>query len=90
MMNVMVWLAMGAVIGWLASLVMKTDFQEETLLNVMLGIAGAVLAGWLISPLVGAGTIHQDNFSVSSLVVSLVGAAIVLAVVNAFRRGAVR
>ena len=90
MMNIIVWLVMGGVIGWLASLVMKTDYQEEILLNVMVGIAGAVLAGWLISPLVGAGTIHQDKFSLASLMVSLVGAAIVLAVITLFRRGAVR
>ena len=57
---------MGGVIGWLACLAMKTDYQEEILLNVMVGIAGAWLAGWLISPLIGAGTIHQANFSVGS------------------------
>jgi uncharacterized membrane protein YeaQ/YmgE (transglycosylase-associated protein family) len=60
------------------------------MLNVVVGIVGAVVAGWVISPLVGAGTINQGNFSLSSLVVSFVGAVILLAVVNLFRRGAVR
>ena len=89
-MNVIVWLVVGGVIGWLASLVMKTDNQQGILLNVVVGIVGAVVAGWVISPLVGAGTINQGNFSLSSLVVSFVGALILLAVVNLFRRGAVR
>ena len=90
MMNAIVWLAVGGVIGWLASLVMKTDNQQGILLNVVVGIVGAVVAGWVISPLVGAGTINQGNFSLSSLVVSFLGAVILLAVVNLFRRGAVR
>ena len=89
-MNVIVWLVVGGVIGWLASMVMKTDKQQGIFLNVVVGIVGAVVAGWVISPLVGAGTINQGNFSLPSLVVSFVGAVILLAVVNLFRRGAVR
>ena len=89
-MNVIVWLVVGGVIGWLASMVMKTDNQQGFLLNVVVGIVGAVLAGWIISPLVGAGTINQGNFSAPSLVVSFVGAVMLLAIVNLFRRGAVR
>jgi uncharacterized membrane protein YeaQ/YmgE (transglycosylase-associated protein family) len=90
MINVIVWLAVGGVIGWLASVVMKTDNQQGLLLNVVVGIAGAVLAGWVISPLVGGGTINQANFSPTSLIVSFLGALVLLAVINLFRRGAVR
>jgi uncharacterized membrane protein YeaQ/YmgE (transglycosylase-associated protein family) len=90
MMSVIVWLLVGGVIGWVASLVMKTDNQQGILLNVVVGIVGAVVAGWVISPLIGAGTINQGNFSLLSLVVSFVGAVILLAVVNLFRRGALR
>ena len=91
MINVIVWLVMGAVIGWLPSPIMKTDNQQGILLNVVAGIEGAVLAGWLVSPLVGAGTIHQAYFSPASLVVSLAGAVgDGPAVVNSFRLGAVR
>jgi uncharacterized membrane protein YeaQ/YmgE (transglycosylase-associated protein family) len=90
MMNPIVWLVVGGVIGWLASMVMKTDNQQGILLNVVVGIVGAVIAGWVISPLVGGGTINQGNFSLTSLVVSFLGAVILLAVVNLFRRGAVR
>ena len=90
MMNVIVWLVVGGVIGWLASIVMKTDNQQGILLNVVVGIVGSVVAGWVISPLLGAGTINQGNFSLPSLVVSFIGALLLLAVVNLFRRGAVR
>ena len=89
-MNIIIWLIVGGVIGWLASLLMKTDGQQGIFLNVIIGIVGAMLGGWLISPLVGVGTINQDNFSLPALVVSFVGAAILLAVVNLVRRGTAR
>jgi len=59
-------------------------------LNVVVGIVGAMLAGWFISPLVGVGTINQSDFSLPGLVVSFAGAAILLAIVNLFRRGTAR
>lgn len=89
-MNFIIWLIVGGVIGWLASLVMKTNGQQGIILNVIVGIVGAMLGGWFISPLVGAGTINQNNFSLPALLVSFVGAAILLAIVNLFRRGSVR
>lgn len=89
-MNFIIWLVVGGVIGWLASIVMKTNGQQGIFLNVVVGIVGAMLGGWLISPLVGAGTINQDNFSLPALLVSFLGAAILLAIVNLFRRGSVR
>ncbi len=89
-MNLLIWLVVGGVLGWLASMIMRTDAQQGVLLNVVVGIIGAMLGGWLISPLVGVGTINQSNFSVGALVVSLVGAVILLAIVNLFRRGSVR
>jgi len=89
-MNLIIWLVVGGVIGWLASLIMRTDAQQGVLLNVVVGIVGAMLGGWLISPLLGVGTINQNTFSIGALVVSLVGAVILLAIVNLFRRGSVR
>ena len=88
-MNFIIWLIVGGIVGWLASLVMKTDAQQGILLNVIVGIVGAFLGGWLISPLVGVGTINS-GFSIGSFVVSLLGAVILLAIVNLFRRGRVR
>ncbi|MCX8521314.1 MAG: GlsB/YeaQ/YmgE family stress response membrane protein [Rhodoferax sp.] len=89
-MNIIIWLITGGVIGWLASILMKTDAQQGMLMNVVVGIVGAMLAGWLISPMVGVGTINQDNFSLPSMVVSLIGAVILLAIVNVLRRGSTR
>lgn len=89
-MNFIIWLVIGGVIGWLASLVMKTDGQQGIFLNIVVGIVGAFLGGWLISPLVGVGTINQNNFSLPAMGVSLVGALILLAIVNFFRRGSAR
>ncbi len=89
-MNILIWLIVGGVIGWLASIVMKTNGQQGIILNVVVGIIGAMIAGWLISPMVGVGTINQNNFSAPSLLVSFVGAVVLLAVVNLLRRGSTR
>lgn len=89
-MNFIIWLIVGGLIGWLASMLMRTNDQQGMFLNVVVGIVGAMLAGWLISPLLGVGTINQNNFSLPALFVSLVGASILLAIVNVFRRGSVR
>ena len=72
--NFIIWLIIGGLIGWVASIVMKTNGQQGIVLNVIVGIVGAVLGGWLISPLVGVSTINQDNFSLAGLAVSFVGA----------------
>lgn len=90
MIGFIIWIIVGAVLGWIASMIMRTDAQQGTLLNIIVGIVGAVLAGWLLSPLFGVATINQGNFSIASLGVSLLGAVILLAIVNLFRRGAVR
>ena len=89
-MNIIIWLVVGGLVGWVASLVMRTDAQQGVFLNVIVGIVGAVIAGWLISPLVGVATINQDALSIGAIVVSLIGAVILLAVVNIFRRGTAR
>jgi uncharacterized membrane protein YeaQ/YmgE (transglycosylase-associated protein family) len=89
-MNLIIWLVVGGVIGWLASIVMKTDAQQGILLNVIVGIVGALIAGFVIAPLFGTGTINQNDFSISGLLVSFVGAVVLLAIVNLFRRGTPR
>jgi uncharacterized membrane protein YeaQ/YmgE (transglycosylase-associated protein family) len=89
-MNFIIWLVVGGLIGWIASKIMRTDAQQGVFLNIVVGIVGSMLGGWLISPLVGAGTINQSDFSLAGLFVSLVGAVILLALVNLFRRGKAR
>ena len=88
-MGILVWLIVGGVVGWLASIVMRTDAQQGILLNVVVGIVGALLAGFIVSPMLGIGTINE-GVSIATFLVSLVGAIILLAVVNLFRRGRVR
>jgi uncharacterized membrane protein YeaQ/YmgE (transglycosylase-associated protein family) len=88
-MGIIVWLIVGGVVGWVASIIMRTDGQQGLLLNVVVGIVGALLAGFVVSPLLGVGTIN-DGLSVATFLVSLLGAVILLAIVNLFRRGAVR
>jgi uncharacterized membrane protein YeaQ/YmgE (transglycosylase-associated protein family) len=89
-MNIIIWLIVGGLIGWVASMLMRTNGQQGILLNVVVGVIGAVLGGWFLSPLVGVSTINQGNLSVPSLLVSLLGAVILLAIVNLVRRGALR
>lgn len=88
-MGILVWLIVGGVCGWLASIIMRTDAQQGILLNVIVGIVGALLAGFVVSPMLGVGTINE-GISLATFLVSLVGAVILLAIVNLFRRGRVR
>jgi uncharacterized membrane protein YeaQ/YmgE (transglycosylase-associated protein family) len=89
-MNIIIWIVVGGILGWLASLVMRTDAQQGLVLNVVVGIVGALLGGWLLAPMLGTGTINANDFSVESLAVSFVGALVLLAVVNLLRRGRLR
>lgn len=86
-MNIIIWLVVGGVLGWVASIFMGTNSRQSILLNVVVGIVGAVVGGWLLSPLFGVSTINQGNFTMPALGVSLLGALILLAVVNLVQRG---
>ena len=86
-MNFIIWIIAGAVIGWVASVIMHTNSRQGLLLDILVGIVGAFLAGFVLTPLFGVSTINQNNFSLPALLVSLMGAIILLAVVSLFRRG---
>mgnify|MGYP001066254663 FL=1 len=86
-MNFIIWIIVGGIIGWLASIVMRTNARQGMLLNIIVGIIGSLIAGWFLSPLFGISTINQGDFSLPSLLISFVGAVILLAIVNLFRRG---
>jgi uncharacterized membrane protein YeaQ/YmgE (transglycosylase-associated protein family) len=90
MINFIIWLVVGGILGWIASMIMRTDAQQGIFLNVVVGIVGAALAGLIISPLLGVPTINQNSFSLGAMVISLLGAIILLAIVNLFRRGRAR
>lgn len=89
-MNFIIWIVIGGVLGWLASIIMKIDAQQVVLLNVLVGIVGALVGGWTLAPLFGTGTINQNNFSISGLLISLFGAILFLAIVNLLRRHTTR
>lgn len=89
-MGIIVLIVVGGILGWLASIVMRTDGQQGIVLNVVVGIVGALLGGFLLSPLLGSEDITDGGIHVMSIVVSFVGAIILLAIVNLVRRGSVR
>ena len=84
MIGFIIWLIIGGVVGWLASMVMRTDAQQGIILNIIVGIVGAFIGGLLFG-----GSINQA-ITIQTFVVSRVGAIILLAIVNLVRRGAVR
>ena len=91
MINLILWLLFGALIGWLASLVMRTDAQQGALLNIVVGIVGAFIGGFLFNLLGGGGSnINNSDFSLGALVVSFIGAVVLLGIINLARRGSVR
>jgi uncharacterized membrane protein YeaQ/YmgE (transglycosylase-associated protein family) len=85
-MSIIIWLIIGGIVGWLASIIMRTDAQQGILLNIVVGIVGAFLGGLIFS----RGDINDSPLNLTSFLVSLVGAVILLAIVNLFRRGRIR
>jgi len=89
--NFILWLLFGALVGWLASMVMRTDGQQGALLNIVVGIVGAFLGGLIFNLLgIGGSNLNNNDFSLSALLVSFVGAVVLLGIVNLVRRGSVR
>jgi uncharacterized membrane protein YeaQ/YmgE (transglycosylase-associated protein family) len=80
-MNLIIYLIVGAIVGFVASRIMHTDSQQGWVLDIVVGVAGAFLAGYFISPLLGVGTIN-DAINIPTLLVSLLGAVILLAIVK--------
>jgi uncharacterized membrane protein YeaQ/YmgE (transglycosylase-associated protein family) len=85
-MGIIVWLIVGGIVGWLASIVMRTDAQQGILLNIVVGVVGAFIGGLIF----GRGEINNAPLTLTTFLVSLVGAIVLLAIVNLVRRGAVR
>jgi uncharacterized membrane protein YeaQ/YmgE (transglycosylase-associated protein family) len=86
MINLIIWLLIGALVGWLASMVMRTDAQQGALLNIVVGIIGAMIGGFLL----GGPTINTNSLNVTAIIVSFVGAVVLLGIVNLVTRGRVR
>ena len=84
-MDIIVWLVVGGLIGWVASIFMGTDGRQGVIANVVVGVVGAIVGGWLLSNFFGSSTINQGNFSLMGLFVSFLGAVILLALARVVR-----
>ncbi|MBI5298410.1 MAG: GlsB/YeaQ/YmgE family stress response membrane protein [Chloroflexi bacterium] len=84
-MNFLVWIIAGALVGWAASVIMKTNRQQGLIADIIVGIVGAFVGGYFLSPLFNISTINEGNFSIPALLVSLGGAVILLAISKLFR-----
>lgn len=82
-MGIILWIIFGALVGWVASLIMKTDAQQGGLMNIIIGIVGALIGGFIMNSLGGTGT---TGFNLYSFLVALLGAIILIAIVKAIRR----
>jgi uncharacterized membrane protein YeaQ/YmgE (transglycosylase-associated protein family) len=87
-MNIIIWLVVGGLTGWAASVLIRK--RDRIALNVVVGIVGAALGGWLSNSLVGVSTLGQSNFTVVSFIGSFLGALLLLVIVNWVRRAAER
>ncbi len=82
-MGILLWIIFGALVGWIASMIMKTDAQQGALLNIIVGIVGAVLGGWIMNFFGQSGT---TGFNIYSFIVAIIGACVLIAIVKALRR----
>jgi uncharacterized membrane protein YeaQ/YmgE (transglycosylase-associated protein family) len=85
MINILIWIIVGALIGWVASLIMRTNSRQGLIADIIVGIVGAFVGGYFLSPLFNVSTINEGNFSLPALLVSLGGAIILLAITKLFR-----
>jgi uncharacterized membrane protein YeaQ/YmgE (transglycosylase-associated protein family) len=88
-MNIIIYLVAGAIVGYIASRIMRTNSQQGLLLDIVVGVVGAFVAGWFLSPIFGVGTIN-NAVTLPTMLVTLGGAILLLFVVNLFRRGGLR
>ena len=87
-MNLIILLAVGGILGWIASMIVGGG--GGILMNIVVGIVGALVAGFLLNPLIGGGNIMTGDLSMSAILVSLLGSIVLLLVLNLIRRGSVR
>ncbi len=87
-MNFIIWIVVGALAGWIASMIMKTDAQMGALANIIVGVVGALLGGWVVS-LFGY-NVAAGELSIPSILTAIIGACILIAILKAVRGGADR
>ncbi len=82
-MGILLWIIFGALVGWIASLVMNTDAEQGAVLNITVGVVGAVIGGWIMSYF---GESPVTGFNLYSFVVALIGSVVLIAIVKLLRR----
>ncbi len=90
MINSIIWVILGGLLGWVASMTLTKGAQQGALMNIGVGMVGALAAGGMLAPLFGIANVNQNNFSTAALGVSLLGAVMLLVLFNFLRRGALR
>lgn len=88
-MSLLLTLVLGGLAGWLASLIMARDGQMGVVLNIVVGVAGAFLANWVLAPLVG-GAASVSTITLGGFLMSVLGAVVLLAIVNLVTRKSLR
>lgn len=81
---------MGGIIGWIASIVMKTDAQQGIFLNIIVGCLGSILGRFLFGGMLGGGHLRGNAFDPMTLLTALLGAVLLLAIINLVKRGRLR
>jgi uncharacterized membrane protein YeaQ/YmgE (transglycosylase-associated protein family) len=87
--SLIIWLVIGGVAGWLASIVMKTNSSQGLLMDIIVGIIGGLIGGWVLSILPGVAPTPTDQLNLGSLLTAFVGAVILLALIRLVRRGSI-
>lgn len=82
LINLIMWVIFGALAGWIASIIMKTNAEQGALGNIIVGILGAFIGGFLVKTFTSS---EVTGFNLMSLIVAIIGAVILLAIVRAFR-----
>ncbi len=82
-MGIILWIIFGALVGWIASMVMNTNAEQGAFLNIIVGIVGAVVGGWIMSVIGESGV---GGFNLYSFLVALLGACVLIGVVKMVRR----
>ena len=85
MWDIIAWLIVGGLAGWIASMIMKTDAQMGALANIVVGIIGALLGGWIARTFLGI-QVDPNGLSIGSILVAVGGAVVLLAILKLFKR----
>lgn len=82
--NILVWIIVGGIAGWLASIVMKTNYSQGLIMDIIVGIVGAFIGGWLLTAIGVGGAVTGIN--IGSILTAFIGAVVLLGLLRVIRR----